>query len=392
MHPAGTESNKAQGLAAVKKNSPLYGVKPEVLKSPAYTLRAYEAEVKLNQNENPFDFPMDLKEEAFRRYKQRKWSIYPDFVPDSLRLRLANFVGWHKDGVLVGNGSNELIQAALMVTVGKGAHVAIPFPTFTVYKLIAEILGAKAVGIPLNPDMSYNVDALISKANEARAKMIVVNNPNNPTGSVLKKDGIIRMLEEFSGFVLLDEAYYEFCGRSGFELLERYPRLMITRTFSKAMGMAGLRVGYLLAHPDLAAQISKAKLPYNVNQFSLTAAEVALENIGRFQPAINAILKERERLNRDLGAMPGIKVYPTEANFFLVEVPVEPRALFDDLYSQGILIRDVSSYPMLSKCLRISVGSREENDRLISALRAGLEKTRPGAALENSYERTNRND
>jgi histidinol-phosphate aminotransferase len=138
------------------------------------------------------------------------------------------------------------------------------------------------------------------------------------------------------------------------------------------MGMAGLRVGYLLAHPDLAAQISKAKLPYNVNQFSLTAAEVALENYGRFRQAIDAVLKERERLYKELGKVPGIKVHPSEANFFLIEAPIPPRALFDDLYRQGILIRDVSSYPMLSKCLRISVGTREENDRLLSALRTGL--------------------
>jgi histidinol-phosphate aminotransferase len=376
----------------VKKNSPIYGVKPEVLKAPAYTLRAYEADVKLNQNENPFDFPEDLKEETFRRYKARRWSIYPDFVPDSLRFSLAEFTGWHKDGVLVGNGSNELLQAALMVMIGKGSRVAIPYPTFTVYKLIASVLGAKVVGIPLNPDMSYNVDELVSKANESSARVIVINNPNNPTGSVLRKEGIRRLLEEFSGFVLLDEAYYEFCGCSGLEFLERYPRLIITRTFSKAMGMAGLRVGYLLAHPDLATQISKAKLPYNVNQFSLTAAEVALENIERFQPAIRAILQERERLGKELDWIPGVRVYPTEANFFLVEIPVNPRAIFDDLYSQGILIRDVSSYPMLSKCLRISVGKREENDRLISALRAGLENAMTGVAHENSYERTNSKD
>jgi histidinol-phosphate aminotransferase len=381
MHPAGKGCKETQGLAAVKKNSPLKGVKREVLKVPAYTLSAYEAEVKLNQNENPFDFPEDLKDEIFRRYKQRKWSIYPDFAPDSLRLSLANFVGWQKDGVLVGNGSNELLQSTLMVLVGKGAHVAIPYPTFTVYKLIATVLGAKVVGIPLNLDMSYNVDALIAKANESRAKVIVVNNPNNPTGSVLKKDGIIRLLEEFSGFVLLDEAYYEFCGCSGLELLEKYPRLIITRTFSKAMGMASLRVGYLLAHPDLAEQISKAKLPYNVNQFSLTAAEVALENMERFKPAIDEILKERDRLSRELAAIPGVKVYPTEANFFLVEIPFQPRIIFEDLYRQGILIRDVSSYPMLSKCLRISVGSHEENSRLLSALRAGVENAMTGAAL-----------
>jgi histidinol-phosphate aminotransferase len=354
----------------VKKNSPLYGVKPQVLKVPAYTLRAYEAEIKLNQNENPFDFPEDLKEEVFRRFRRRQWSRYPDFVPDSLKLRLAEFVGWHPEGVLVGNGSNELLQVTLMVLIKSRTRVAIPSPTFTVYRLIANVLGASVVGIALDPDLSYNVGALISQSRESGAGVLILNNPNNPTGSVLEEASLKRILEEFPGYVVLDEAYYEFCGHTGLRLLAGYPRLIITRTFSKAMGMAGLRIGYLMAHPDLAAQISKAKLPYNVNQFSLTAAEVALED--RFRPAIEAVLKERDRLGKELGEMPGLKVYPSEANFFLVEVPIAPRALFDDLYGQGILIRDVSSYPMLAKCLRISVGTREENDRLLSALRASL--------------------
>jgi len=356
----------------VKKNSPLYGVKPQVLNVPAYTLRAYEAEVKLNQNENPYDFPDDLKGEIFRRFRGRQWSRYPDFIPDSLRLQLAEFAGWEKDGVLVGNGSNELLQATLMVLIKSRTRVAIPAPTFTVYRLISNVLGAKIVDVPLNPDMSYDVDALISKSQEAGAGVLIINTPNNPTGAVLRGEGLQRILEQFSGHVLLDEAYYEFWGQTGLEFLKEYPRLIITRTFSKAMGMAGLRVGYLLAHPDLAAQISKAKLPYNVNQFSLTAAEVALENIGRFRAAIEAVMKERERLGGELGRMPGIKVYPSEANFFLIEVPVEPRAIFEDLYGQGILIRDVSSYPSLSKCLRVSVGAPDENNRLLSALRAAL--------------------
>ncbi len=365
----------------MKKNSPLYGVKPQVLKVPAYTLRAYEAEYKLNQNENPFDFPPDLKEETFRRFRDRKWSRYPDFVPDSLRARLAEFVGWHKDGVLVGNGSNELLQATLMVLVKGRTRVAIPFPTFSVYRLIANVLGATVVGIPMNPDTSYNVEELISKSEDAGAAVLIINNPNNPTGSAIREKGIRQILERFSGHVLLDEAYYEFCGHTGFGLLTEYPRLIITRTFSKAMGMAGLRVGYLLAHSDLVAQISKAKLPYNINQFSLTASEVALENIGRFRPAIEAVLAERERLDKELRTLPGVQVYPSEANFFLIETQVEPRVLFDDLYGQGILIRDVSSYPMLSKCLRISIGTREENDRLLSALRASLNaRTTAGTA------------
>jgi len=263
-----------------------------------------------------------------------------------------------------------LLQATLMVLIKSRTRVAIPAPTFTVYRLISNVLGAKIVDVPLNPDMSYDVDALISKSQGAG--VLIINTPNNPTGAVLRGEGLQRILEQFSGHVLLDEAYYEFWGQTGLEFLKEYPRLIITRTFSKAMGMAGLRVGYLLAHPDLAAQISKAKLPYNVNQFSLTAAEVALENIGRFRAAIEAVRKERERLGRELGRMPGIKVYPSEANFFLIEVPVEPRAIFEDLYGQGILIRDVSSYPTLSKCLRVSVGAPDENNRLLSALRAAL--------------------
>jgi len=354
----------------VKKNSPLYGIKSQVLKVPAYTLRAYEADIKLNQNENPFDFPQDLKEETFRRFRERQWSRYPDFVPDSLRARLAEFVGWPKDGVLVGNGSNELLQASLMVLIRNRTRIAIPSPTFTVYRLIASILGARIVDISLNPDMSYNVGDLLSKSREFGASALILNNPNNPTGSAVREEGLKEILDGFAGYVLLDEAYYEFCGHSGFGLLADYPRLIITRTFSKAMGMAGLRVGYLLAHPELAAQISKAKLPYNINQFSLTAAEVALENMGRFRDAIDRVLKERERLGNALSELPGFKVYPSEANFFLIESPVEPRMLFDELYEKKILIRDVSSYPMLSKCLRISVGTREENDRLLSALRA----------------------
>jgi histidinol-phosphate aminotransferase len=358
----------------VKKSSSLRGVKSQVIKVPAYTLHAYEAEIKLNQNENPFDFPEDLKDETFRRYRARQWSRYPDFVPDSLRQQLAEFVGWHKDGVLVGNGSNELLQSTLMVLVRSGTRVAIPSPTFTVYGLISNVLGAKVVNIPLNSDMSYNVEELISKSRESGAGVLIINTPNNPTGSVLKEDGLEEILKRYPGFVLLDEAYYEFWGHSGLQLLKHYPRLIITRTFSKAMGMAGLRVGYLLAHTDLAAQISKAKLPYNVNQFSLTAAEVALENISRFRPPIEAVLRERDRLGMELGAVDGITVYPSEANFFLIETPIAPRIVFDELYSQGILIRDVSSYPMLSKCLRISVGTREENDRFLSALRAILSK------------------
>ena len=355
---------------------PIDGIKKQVLNAPAYTLQAYEADVKLNQNENPFDFPADLKEEVFRRFREYSWSRYPDFVPDSLRRALAGFTGWPKDGILVGNGSNELLQATLMTLVDKGSTVAIPLPTFTVYRLLATVLGANVADVPLNADMSYNVEAILKKATESRAGIVVVNNPNNPTGSAIDEDGLRRILSEYPGFVLLDEAYYEFGGYTGFGLLKDYPRLLITRTFSKAMGMASLRLGYLMAHPLLAEQISKAKLPYNVNQFSLIAAEVALENIERFRPSIETLLGEKEKLWKAFEIIPGVRVYPSRANFFLVEVPVSPRAVFDALYAKGILIRDVSSYPTLGRCLRISVGTPGENEQMLNELRLTIDKLR----------------
>jgi histidinol-phosphate aminotransferase len=356
----------------VKKKPLLRGIRRRVLSVPAYTLRAYEAEIKLNQNESPFDFPADLKEEVFRRFRERAWSRYPEFVPTSIRKRLARLAGWYEEGILVGNGSNELLQAVLMVLVGGGTSIAIPSPTFTVYGLVGQILGGRIVSAPLKSNMSFDVDALLSKAEIFGSKLIIIGTPNNPTGSILPESDLERILDEFHGYVLLDEAYFEFCGVSGIKYLESNPRIVITRTFSKAMGMASLRIGYLMAHPDFVAQIAKAKLPYSVNQFSLTAAEVALDNIDRFQIAMAAIIEERDRLGKALTEVPGVRVFPSGGNFFLFEVPAAPGDIFEKLCHRGILIRDVSSYPMLSRCLRVSVGTKKENDCFVSALRRTL--------------------
>jgi len=366
----------------VKKETATYGVKEQVLKVPAYTLRACEAEIKLNQNENPYDFPEDLKDETLRLFKARQWSRYPEFVPESLRAQLAAHAGWQKDGILVGNGSNELLLASLLILVRDRTPVVLPSPTFTVYGLVSRVLGARLSPVPLKPDMSYDAEALLARADEVGARVLILCSPNNPTGSELGEVELGQILEHFRGHVLLDEAYFEFSGKTGLGLLERYPRLIITRTFSKAMGMAGLRLGYLMAHPELAAQIAKAKLPYNVNQFSLTAAQVALNHKERFRPAIEAILRERAQLGQGLGMIPGIKVYPTGANFFLFELPVPPGTVFESLYGQGILIRDVSAYPMLSRCLRVTVGTPAENSRFLSALRAALGAPPPASAGE----------
>ncbi|HEU4386905.1 MAG TPA: histidinol dehydrogenase, partial [Blastocatellia bacterium] len=250
----------------VAAQAPLDRIKPAVRAITAYTLPPYRASIKINQNENPFDMPAEIKVEVERRLAEREWSRYPDFVPARLLERLAAFAGWRPDGVLAGNGSNELIQAALMVIVRPGSRIVIAEPTFTLYRQVVTVLGGEVLSVPLDADLGFDVAALEKRA--ARADLMILCSPNNPTGCTITEADLIRLARSFSGILIVDEAYHEFSGRSVVPLLNQLPNLIVLRTFSKAMAMAGLRVGYLLASPELAREVHKATLPYNLNFFS----------------------------------------------------------------------------------------------------------------------------
>jgi histidinol-phosphate aminotransferase len=353
-------------------SDPLRHVKPAVRAQKAYTLAAREAPVKINQNENPFDLPEALKRRVMERAMARSWSRYPDFDPRALVEKLAAFSGWRADGILAGNGSNELIEALLLVTVGPGTRVVIPEPTFTLYALLTGMLGGEVVRVPLADDLQYDVAALSAARRDAA--VTVVCSPNNPTGGVLARDDVGRLCAEGDGLVVVDEAYVEFAGDSVLPLLSRHPNLVVLRTFSKAMGLAGLRLGYLLASPELVREVNKGRLPYNVNFFSQMAALEALEGYdAHLRPNVERLSRLRETLASSLKKEPGLKVYPSRANFLLVEVrDADPKAVFESLYARGVLVRDVTSYKRLERCLRISVGSEEENARLLAALPAAL--------------------
>lgn len=349
---------------------PLTKIKPAVRALSAYTLAPVETPIKINQNENPFDIPEPIKREVERRLAGRAWSRYPDFVPTRLLERLADFAGWRPDGVLAGNGSNELIQALMMVTVASGVAVVVPEPTFTLYRLQASVLGGEVVAVPLDDRLRFDVDRIERAAIDARASVVVVCSPNNPTGCRLELDEVERLCSRLDALVVLDEAYHEFSGQTAAPLLARHANLVILRTFSKAMAMGGLRVGYMLAAPELCAEVDKAKLPYNLDVFSATAAEVAVERYDELlAPIVDLLVGERERVIAAVAAIDGLEPYPSHANFFVVRTHRRsPRELFDGLVARGILVRDVSRYPMLSDALRISVGAPEENDALVAAL------------------------
>jgi len=345
-------------------------IKPRVRALKAYGLSPDRASVKVNQNENPWDASDLIKRETLGRMRGREWSRYPDFVPASLHEKLAAFAGWTADGVLAGNGSNELLQAALMVTVGEGQRVLISEPTFALYRQITTVLGGEVLSVPLDAGLGFDVPALLDAIGRGRPDVVILCSPNNPTGCRLEEAELEAVLAAAPGLVFVDEAYFEFSGRTAAPLLARRRNLVVFRTFSKAMALAGLRVGYLLAAPELAREISKAVLPYNLNRFSQTAAEVAVELYEtELAPLIARIVGERGRLFDALGRVGGLAPVPSHANFMVVRTRLEPERVFAGLLARDILVRDVSGYPLLRDYFRVSVGTPEENDRLVAALR-----------------------
>jgi histidinol-phosphate aminotransferase len=345
-------------------------IKPSVRNMSGYSLKRRDSRIKINQNENPWDVPGEIREETLRRVALKRWSRYPDFDGADLRQRLADFAGWEPEGILVGNGSNELIQALMMVTVGRGTRVLINEPTFTLYRQLATTLEGEVVSVPLTGELQYDSQALIQAVRKNLPAVTIICSPNNPTGCVLELRDLSALLEMTSGLVVIDEAYVEFGGESAVALLRRYPNLVLLRTFSKAMALAGLRVGYLLTSPELAKEISKAILPYNLNIFSRTAAEVALEVFANcLKSLVETICAERDRLYLGLKSVPGLSPFQSHANFILVKTSIPPSRIFESLLRREILIRDVSSYPMLAECFRVSVGTPAENDELLVALK-----------------------
>ena len=349
---------------------PLNYIKPAVRALRAYTLAPHRASLKLNQNENPWDAPPRIKDEVLRRFAERRWSQYPDFIPTSLHERLAAFAGWRPDGILAGNGSNELIQALLMVTMEPGKTLLLSEPTFTLYRQVAKVLGGEVETVFLTSDLQYDIEALQRVVEERQPEVTIICSPNNPTGCVIDDAALSALLKTARGLVVIDEAYHEFAGHSVVPLLREHENLVVLRTFSKAMAVAALRIGYLLASPELVNEIGKAVLPYNVNVFSQIVAEVAVENYeNELRPLVRQIVSERDRLFAALSQINGLAPVASKANFIVVKSATDPKRMFTDLLARDILIRDVSGYPMLNEYFRFSVGTPEQNDYLLEKIR-----------------------
>lgn len=344
-------------------------LRPEIHGLSQYRLEQHPFRIKLNQNENPYELPPEIKEEILRRLGSARWSRYPAFVPKKQIDAVASFTGWRNDGVLLGNGSNDLLQLAFTSTLERGKSLVISQPTFSLYKLLGQSLAARVVEVPMKTGFAFDIDGIVNAAVRNDASLIVLCSPNNPTGTCLAESELRTIIERTQGLVVLDEAYVHFSKGSLAHMLRTYDRLVVLQTFSKAMAAAGIRFGYALCNPSLARQLSKVKLPYSVNIFTLTAVEVLITRWDSVKGWIQQIIDERQRVFERLQMFPHLRAHSSGANFLLFESLItSPKDVFHALLRRGILIRDVSSYPHLDRGLRMSVGTPTENNEFLSVL------------------------
>ncbi len=342
-------------------------LKKGVLNNKEYTLKPIKSPIKLNQNESPNDIPDDIKNNIIEKLKNKKWNIYPEFIPAELYKKIAKYYKVKKENIMIGNGSNEMIFTLFAATLEPGKKIIISEPTFTVYNLIASNLNADIKSVMLKKDLSFNVEEII-KESSTPGSVTIICSPNNPTGTYVNFNDLKRIIKDSEGIVVVDEAYIHFGGESVLNLINEYKNLIVLRTFSKVFGLAGLRIGLMISNKEIIKELLKVKLPYNINIFTLITLDTILDNISIVNKNLKLILEEKKFLEENLAGFKEIFVTPSASNFFLIKVK-NSKWLFEKLLKFGILVRDVSYYPMLDNCLRVSVGTKIENIALINALK-----------------------
>lgn len=333
-----------------------------------YDAKDVRAEVMLASNENPENLPGELLEKLADRVRDIEFNRYPDPLCGHLRKLIAEANGLEPANILVGNGGDELILNLLLAWGGPGRTLLDLPPTFSMYGIDAQMTGTQIVRIPRRADFRVDSDAVLARLAEGDIDIIVISNPNNPTGDISPETLLIDILNTTDALVVVDEAYFEFSRHTMRPHMERHPNLVVLRTFSKAFSMAGLRAGYLLAHEDVIRELTKVRQPYSVNRFTQVAASLVFRERVVFQAGIRDIMRNRDTLLHGLSGMDGVTVYPSEANFVLFRVEHASAVWRDLLHDHSILIRDFSRTPGLEDCLRVTVGTDEEMHRFLAAM------------------------
>jgi histidinol-phosphate aminotransferase len=350
------------------RRGPAELVREEILALKAYHVPAAEGMVKLDAMENPYRLPEPLREEVARLVATLEINRYPDPSAPELKARLRAAFGIPEGcGLMIGNGSDEIIQIVAHALARPGAVLLAPEPSFAMYRINAVIARLRYVGVPLNADFALDAARFVAAIEEHQPAVVFIAYPNNPTGNLFPAAAIERILDAAPGLVVLDEAYHVFAGKTFMGELARRPNLMVMRTVSK-LGLAGVRLGYAAASPEWIRELDKVRPPYNVSVLTQFVAERVLEHLGALHGQAERTKAEREAMLARLRELPGVEVFPSDANFVLVRV-ADADAVDAGLKARKILVRNFhGSHPLLANCLRITVGTPGENELVAAAL------------------------
>ncbi|NKB63762.1 MAG: histidinol-phosphate transaminase [Gammaproteobacteria bacterium] len=342
------------------------------------TLKAYHVPpadglLKLDAMESPYELTDDMQQKWLNELGKVSVNRYPDPSCRVLKESMKKVFSIPESaGVMLGNGSDELIQIIVMLVAAPGRKILAPVPTFSMYEIISAAMGCDFIGVPLKPDFSLDTEKMLSEIRAHQPACVFLSYPNNPTGNCFDEAMIDEVIKSAPGLVVLDEAYFAFCQRSFMDKLDFYPNLVILRTMSKS-GLAGLRLGMLMARPMWVEQLEKLRLPYNINILTQTSALFYLDNYRLLQSQSEQILQERVWLESKLRELTGLLVFKSNANFILVKVNDSSQFVFDQLMLEGVLIRNLhQSGTLLENCLRITVSTREQNLVFLDAFRRVL--------------------
>jgi len=347
-------------------------IRDEIRALAAYHVPDASGYVKLDAMENPYPLPDTLRDELGRLARAAAINRYPDAAAGALkaRLRAAMDIPAGME-ILLGNGSDEIIQILALAIAKPGAVILGVEPSFVMYKLIAAYAGVRYAGVPLKPDFTLDLDATLAAIRQHQPALVFIAYPNNPTGNLFDESALTQILDTATGLVVVDEAYHVFALRSFMPQLTRYPNLLVMRTLSK-LGLAGLRLGFLVGRPAWLNELDKLRLPYNVNVLTQSVAEQVLAHPEVLEHQAAAIRAERAQMMRALAGMAGIEAFPSDANFILLRVANADK-VFEGLKQRGILIKNLSrAHPQLDNCLRVTVGTPDENQQFLTALGKSL--------------------
>ena len=365
--------------------------RPELVSLVPYDAREVRAEVILASNENAFNLPSEILDKISNRISNVPFNRYPDPTAGELKKLIAEANGLEPTNVIIGNGGDALILDLLVAWGGPGRTLLDLPPTFSMYAIDAQLTGTDLVQIPRRSDFSVDGDAVLERLGRGDIDVVMISNPNNPTGALVPETLLIDILNATDALILVDEAYFEFSRHTMRPHLERHPNLVLLRTFSKAFSLAGLRVGYCLAQEDVITELMKVRQPYSVNTFSQMVAALVFRERVVFEQGVRDVMRGRDQIMHGLEMLNGVEVFPSEANFVLFRVAYASAMWRDLLHRHSVLVRDLTRTPGLEDCLRVTVGSEEEIRRFLDGVAEVLSARRTADIIGSSVAREHAN-